>query len=32
MNDESRGTYNESNQIKLKTLMIRPNLCGYSDA
>ena len=32
INDESRGTYHESNQIKFKTLMIRSNLCEYSDA
>ena len=31
INDESQGTYNESNQIKLKTSMIRSNLCDYSD-
>ena len=30
--DESRGTYNESNQIKFKTSMIRSNLCDYNDA
>ena len=29
---ESQGTYNASNQIKFKTLMIRLNLCDYSDA
>ena len=32
MNDESQGTYNESNQIKFKISMIRSNLCDYSDA
>ena len=32
INDESRGTYNKSNQIKFKTSMIRSNLCYYSDA
>ena len=32
INDESRGMYNASNQIKFKTLMIRSNLCDYSDA
>ena len=32
INDESHGTYNVSNQIKLKTLMIRSILCDYSDA
>ena len=30
--DESRGTYNISNQIKFKTLMIRSDWCDYSDA
>ena len=32
INDESRGTYHESNQIKFKTSMIRSNLCESSDA
>ena len=32
INDESRGTYNASNQIKFKTLMTNSNLCDYSDA
>ena len=32
INDESRGMYNASNQIKFKTLMIRSNLCDYSNA
>ena len=32
INDESRGTYNVSNQIKFKTSMIRSNLCNYNDA
>ena len=31
-NDESRGKYNVSNQIKFKTAMITSNLCDYSDA
>ena len=31
-NDESQETYKDSNQIKLKTSMIRSNLCDYSDA
>ena len=43
INDESRGAYNgnndnnnnnnnnNDNNIKLKTSMIRSNLCGYSD-
>ena len=32
INDESRGTYNEDNQIKFKTSMLRPSLCNYSNA
>ena len=32
INDESRGTYKASNQIKFKSSMIRSNLCDYSDA
>ena len=32
INDESRGTYKKSNQIKFKNSMIRSNLCDYSDA
>ena len=32
INDESRGTYNRGNQIRFKTLMLRSNLCDYSDA
>ena len=32
INDESWGTYYEINQIKLKTSMIRSNICNYSDA
>ena len=31
INDESRGTYT-SNDIKLKTTMLRSNLCDYADA
>ena len=31
INDESRGTYT-SNDIKLKTTILRPNLCNYADA
>ena len=31
INDGSRGTYSVSNQIKIKTSMIRSNLCDYSD-
>ena len=30
VNDESRGTYNEGNQIRFKTSMLRPSLCDYS--
>ena len=30
INDESRGTYT-SNDIKFKTIRLRPNLCGYAD-
>ena len=30
INDESRGTYNEDNQIRFKTLMLRSSLCDYS--
>ena len=32
MNDESQGSYGKDNQIKFKTLMIKSNLCNYSDA
>ena len=31
INDESRGTYT-SNDIKLKTIMLKSNLCDYADA
>ena len=31
INDESRGTYT-GNSIKLKTTMLRSNLCDYADA
>ena len=31
-NDESRGTDNESNQIRFKKSMIKSNLSDYSDA
>ena len=31
INDESRGSYT-SNDIKLKTTMLRSNLCDYADA
>ena len=29
--DESRWTYNYSSDIRFKNLMIRSNLCDYSD-
>ena len=29
INDESRRTYNETNQVEFKTSMIRSNLCDY---
>ena len=32
INDKSRKTYNDSNQIKFKTLTIMSNLCDQSDA
>ena len=32
INDESRGTYDEDNQIRFKTSMLRSSLCDYSDA
>ena len=32
INDESRGTFNEDNQIRFKTSMLRSNLCDNSDA
>ena len=32
MNNESRGTYNVSSQIKFKTTMLKSSLCDYSDA
>ena len=31
-NDESRGTYDYSSNIKFKTTLIRSSLCDYSDA
>ena len=31
INDESRGTYT-SNDVKLKTTMLRSNSCDYADA
>ena len=30
--DESRGTQAINKQIRFKTSMLRPNICGYSDA
>ena len=30
--DDSRGTYNISSQIKIKTSMLRSSFCHYSDA
>ena len=30
INDESRGTYNEDNQVRFKTSMLMSSLCGYS--
>ena len=32
INDESRGAYNVSSQIKFKTTMLKSTLCDYSDA
>ena len=32
MNDESRGRYTTSSDIKFKTSLIRSSLCGYADA
>ena len=32
INDESRGTHNEVNQIRFKTSMLRSSLCDYSNA
>ena len=31
INEESRGTYNVSSQIKFKTTMLQSSLCDYSD-
>ena len=31
INDESQGTYDEDNQIRFKTSMLRSGLCNYSD-
>ena len=32
INDESRGTYNEDNQIRSKTSVLWSSLCDYRDA
>ena len=32
INDESQGTYNKDNQIRIKTSMLRSSLYDYSDA
>ena len=32
INDELRKTYNEDNQIRFKTSVLRSNLCDCSDA
>ena len=32
INDESKGTYNVGDEIKLKTTMLKFSLCDYSDA
>ena len=32
INDESHGVCNIGSQIRFKTLMLRSNLCNYSDA
>ena len=32
INNESRGAYKDSNQIKFKTSIMRSNLCDYSEA
>ena len=31
INDGSQGTYDEDNQIRFKTSMLRSSLCAYSD-
>ena len=31
INDGSRGTYDEDNQVRFKTSMLRSSLCAYSD-
>ena len=32
INDKSRGTYNVNSQIKFRTIILKYNLCDYSDA
>ena len=32
VNDQSEGNYNSNKEIRTKTSMLRPDLCGYSDA
>ena len=32
INNESQGMYNENNQIRFKTTILRSSLCDYSDA
>ena len=32
VNDESRRAYNTNSQIRLKTTMLKPSICDYSDA
>ena len=32
ISDGLMGTYNTNKQIKFKTTMLKPSLCGYSDA
>ena len=32
INYESRGTYNEDNQIRFKISLLKSSLCDYSDA
>ena len=31
VNDESRRAYNTNSQIRLKTTMLKPSLCDYSE-
>ena len=32
INDDSGGTYNPNEQIKFKTITLKPSLCDYSDS